>query len=205
MAAARGVRYAETLTGFKWLVRAGDGQGTGLVFAYEEALGLCVDPESVRDKDGISAAVAAADLAAATRAAGRSLIDILDELAAEHGLHRTEQISLRFTELSRIGALMAKIRANPPVELAGIAVTTEDLLPEADVLRLRGKDRNRYGEQRRHPRGGPALGHRAEAEGLPGGGHSSGDAGRRRRGHRSDRPAARRRQRPAVVSQRPLS
>jgi phosphomannomutase len=140
MAAARGVRYAETLTGFKWLVRAGDGQGTGLVFAYEEALGLCVDPESVRDKDGISAAVAAADLAAATRAAGRSLIDILDELAAEHGLHRTEQISLRFTELSRIGALMAKIRANPPVELAGIAVTTEDLLPEADVLRLRGKE-----------------------------------------------------------------
>ena len=138
MAAARGVRYAETLTGFKWLVRAGDGNGTGLVFAYEEALGLCVDPESVRDKDGISAAVAAADLAATARAAGRTLLDILDELAREHGLHLTEQISVRVDELSRIGALMAALRADPPAELAGIAVDAEDLLPEADVLRFRG-------------------------------------------------------------------
>ena len=134
MARAQGARYAETLTGFKWLVRA----GAGLVFAYEEALGVCVDPESVRDKDGISAAVAAADLAATTKAAGKSLTDILDELARIHGLHLTEQISLRFDDLSRIGKLMAALRAGPPAELAGIAVTTEDLLPEADVLRLRG-------------------------------------------------------------------
>src|SRR5205807_3557730 len=51
IAESYGARYAETLTGFKWLVRAGDGNATGLVFAYEEALGLCVDPNSVRDKD----------------------------------------------------------------------------------------------------------------------------------------------------------
>ncbi len=71
IAAAHGARYDETLTGFKWIVRAGDGAGTGLVFGYEEALGVCVDPDAVRDKDGISAAVLAADLAATPRRAGR--------------------------------------------------------------------------------------------------------------------------------------
>ena len=134
MARAQGIRYAETLTGFKWLVRAGE----RLIFAYEEALGVCVDPESVRDKDGISAAVAAADLAATTKAAGKSLLDIVAELATIHGLHLTEQISLRVEELSTIGTLMARLRASPPSELAGIPVTAQDLLPEADVLRLRG-------------------------------------------------------------------
>jgi phosphomannomutase len=127
IAAARGARYAETLTGFKWLVRAGE----GLVFAYEEALGNCVDPASVNDKDGISAAVVACDLAAGLKASGRTLLDALDQLAVEHGLHLTDQVSLRFTDLSRIGALMARLRAEPP---AGF--TFEDLLPEADVVRL---------------------------------------------------------------------
>ncbi len=135
IAESAGVRYAETLTGFKWLVRSGD----GLVFAYEEALGLCVDPDSVRDKDGISAAVLAADLAATTKAAGGTLLDLLDQLAVNCGLHLTEQISLRVSEVSRIGALMATLRADPPTELAGAPVTSEDLLPAADVFRLRGE------------------------------------------------------------------
>ncbi|HEX3778220.1 MAG TPA: phospho-sugar mutase [Pseudonocardiaceae bacterium] len=134
-----GARYAETLTGFKWLVRAGDGRATGLVFAYEEALGLCVDPNSVRDKDGISASVLAADLAASTKAAGGTLLGLLDQLAVDNGLHLTEQISVRVSDLSRIGALMAKLRANPPAELAGAPAASEDLLPTADVFRLRGE------------------------------------------------------------------
>ncbi|MFD7654114.1 phospho-sugar mutase [Actinosynnema sp. NPDC059797] len=127
IAAAHGARYAETLTGFKWLVRAGE----GLVFAYEEALGNCVDPEYVNDKDGISAAVLACDLAAGLKASGRDLLDALDQLAVDHGVHLTDQVSLRFTDLSRIGALMARLRAEPP---AGF--TFEDLLPDADVVRL---------------------------------------------------------------------
>ncbi|PSL54573.1 phosphomannomutase [Saccharothrix carnea] len=127
IAAAHGARYAETLTGFKWLVRAGD----GLVFAYEEALGNCVDPAHVNDKDGISAAVVACDLAAGLKASGRTLLDALDQLAVDHGLHLTDQVSLRFTDLSRIGALMARLRAQPP---GGFAF--EDLLPGADVVRL---------------------------------------------------------------------
>ncbi|WP_309112453.1 phospho-sugar mutase [Saccharothrix sp.] len=127
IAASYGARYAETLTGFKWLVRAGE----GLVFAYEEALGNCVDPQYVNDKDGISAAVLACDLAAGLKSSGRTLLDALDQLALDHGLHLTDQVSLRFTDLSRIGALMARLRANPPEGFA-----FEDLLPDADVVRL---------------------------------------------------------------------
>jgi phosphomannomutase len=138
VAKAHNARYDETLTGFKWLVRAGDGEGTGLVFAYEEALGNCVDPDSVRDKDGISAAVVACDLAATLKASGRTLLDALDQLALDHGVHLTDQVSLRFTDLSRIGVLMSRLRAAQPNELAGVPVTAEDLLPKADVLRLSG-------------------------------------------------------------------
>ncbi|MEU8416583.1 phospho-sugar mutase [Amycolatopsis japonica] len=130
-----GARYAETLTGFKWLVRAGE----GLVFAYEEALGLCVNPGFVRDKDGISAAVLAAGLAASLRAAGRGPLDVLDELAVKHGVHVTDQVSLRVTDLSVRERLMAGLRATPPASLGGTDVTMEDLLPDADVLRLTGE------------------------------------------------------------------
>jgi phosphomannomutase len=139
IAAAHGARYDETLTGFKWLVRAGDGAGTGLVYAYEEALGHCVDPDYVRDKDGISAAVLACDLAAGLKADGRTPLDVLDDLAVTHGLHLTDQVSLRVTELSRIGKLMAKLRTDPPTSLAGGSVSAEDLRPRADVLALRGE------------------------------------------------------------------
>lgn len=134
IAVAHGARYAETLTGFKWLMRAGD----GLVYAYEEALGLCVNPDFVRDKDGIAAAVLACDLAATVRAAGRSLLDMLDELAVRHGVHLTDQVSLRVTDLGVRAKLMTALRSAPPAELAGVPVTTEDLLPETDGLRIKG-------------------------------------------------------------------
>lgn len=134
VAKAHGARYAETLTGFKWLARA----GTGLVYAYEEALGICVDPDAVRDKDGISAAVLACDLAAGLKARGRTLLDELDDLAVRHGVHLTEQVSLRIADLRQREALLARLRESPPGELAGVPVVVEDLLPRADVLRLRG-------------------------------------------------------------------
>src|SRR5690606_16225901 len=94
LAPARGARYAETLTGFKWLARAGE----GLVYAYEEAIGHCADPAAVRDKDGISAAVLAADLVARLKAAGRTLIDELDAYAVEFGVHAGDQVSLRLAD-----------------------------------------------------------------------------------------------------------
>jgi phosphomannomutase len=138
IAAGYDARYDETLTGFKWIVRAGDGSGTGLVFGYEEALGLCVDPDFVRDKDGISAAVVACDLVAALRAAGQSVPDRMDELAREHGLFTTGQLSVRVEDIARIARAMAHVRATPPARLLGDPVTeVTDLLPRTDGIRLR--------------------------------------------------------------------
>jgi phosphomannomutase len=118
---ARGGRYVETLTGFKWIARA-----EGLRFGYEEALGYCVDPASVRDKDGISAAVLVAELAAELKARGRTLQDRLDELAAAHGVHATDQLSVRVTDLSAIATAMQRLRAAPPASLGGRTVTSVD-------------------------------------------------------------------------------
>ncbi|TDC34420.1 phospho-sugar mutase [Micromonospora sp. 15K316] len=137
MCAARGLPYDETLTGFKWIVRAGGGTEP-LVFGYEEALGYCVAPELVRDKDGISAALTVAELAAGLKAQGRSLTDRLDELAAEFGVHHTDQLSVRVDDLRQIADAMARIRAATPTALLGQPVeAAEDLLPEADVVILR--------------------------------------------------------------------
>ncbi|MEU4478539.1 phospho-sugar mutase [Micromonospora sp. NPDC023966] len=137
MAAARGLPYDETLTGFKWIVRAGGGREP-LVFGYEEALGYCVAPEHVRDKDGITAALTVAELAAGLKAEGRTLSDRLDELAAEFGVHHTDQLSVRVEDLRVIADAMARIRAATPIALLGHPVTgTLDLLPEADVVILR--------------------------------------------------------------------
>ncbi|WBB47652.1 phospho-sugar mutase [Verrucosispora sp. WMMA2044] len=137
MCAARGLPYGETLTGFKWIVRAGDGSEP-LVFGYEEALGYCVAPDHVRDKDGITAALTVAELAAGLKAEGRTLTDRLDELAAEFGVHQTDQLSVRVDDLRLIADAMARIRAATPTTLLGQPVTeAQDLLPDADVVILR--------------------------------------------------------------------
>ncbi len=137
IAATAGVPYAETLTGFKWLARV-----DGVRYAYEEALGYCVDPAGVRDKDGITAALLVAELAAGLRAEGRTLVDLLDELALAHGLHATDQLSVRVEDLSVIAAAMERLRTQPPTDLAGLPVTSaQDLsqgseaLPPTDGLR----------------------------------------------------------------------
>jgi len=136
IAKAHGARYDETLTGFKWIVRAGDGNGTGLVYGYEEALGHCVDPDTVRDKDGISAAVLAADLAATVKAAGRTLLDELDDLAVKHGLHLTDQVTVPLAGPAE--PAMAAIRANLPTTVDDQPVRAEDLLLRTDGVRLWG-------------------------------------------------------------------
>lgn len=138
IAAARGARFDQTLTGFKWIVRAGDGAGTGLVYGYEEALGVCCDPDRVRDKDGISAAVLAASLVRSLKAEGRTLFDALDDLARAHGLQVTDQLSVRVTDLREISDAMARLRANPPSSLLGEPVIEhQDLLPQTDAVILR--------------------------------------------------------------------
>ncbi|MCL1801749.1 MAG: phospho-sugar mutase, partial [Promicromonosporaceae bacterium] len=118
IAVKAGLTYSNTLTGFKWISRT-----PGLVFGYEEALGYCVDPANVRDKDGISAALIIAQLANKLKAEGRTIIDQLDDLAREHGLVLTDQLSLRFSDLALIPQTMARLRAHPPTELAGSKVS----------------------------------------------------------------------------------
>jgi phosphomannomutase len=130
---ARGVAYEETLTGFKWIVRAAE----ELAFGYEEALGYCVAPGLVRDKDGITAALVVADLAATLKAEGSTLLDRLDELDEEFGVHRTDQVSIRVEELSEIAAMMAHLRANPPKELSGEPVTAVEDREADNVVTLR--------------------------------------------------------------------
>ncbi len=139
IAAAHGLGYEETLTGFKWISRV-----EGLRFGYEEALGYCVDPDAVRDKDGVSAALLVAELAATLRSDGRGIGDLLDDIAREHGLHATDQLSVRVEDLSLIDAAMARLRSEPPTTLGGRRVTSvEDLaegagdLPPTDGLRYR--------------------------------------------------------------------
>jgi phosphomannomutase len=131
LAATAGVAYAEALTGFKWVVRAPAG-GARFLFGYEEALGYCVG-EVVRDKDGISAALVVAELAAERRAAGSSLRERLDDIFRTHGAHVTRQRSIRIAGtdwLDRVTAAMAALRAEPPVVVGGLAVrSVEDLLP----------------------------------------------------------------------------
>ncbi|MGN6605412.1 MAG: phospho-sugar mutase [Jatrophihabitans sp.] len=131
LARAHGVGYAETLTGFKWISRAAD----DLVYGYEEALGYAVAPGLVRDKDGVSAALLLAELAASLKAAGSSLPQRLDELATEHGRHVTDQVSVRVTVLDEIATLMQRLRAAPPATLLGAPCTVEDLLPRTDGVR----------------------------------------------------------------------
>jgi phosphomannomutase len=134
-----GLRFSETLTGFKWVSRTPD-----LVFGYEEALGYLVNPGTVRDKDGISAAIAFLDLASSLAADGRTIADRLDEFSARFGHYGSAQISVRVTDLSEIERVMTRLRADPPEHVGGLPVREIDDLsrgeggvPPSDVLRIR--------------------------------------------------------------------
>ncbi len=150
IAAAHGVQYEETLTGFKYLARASMARANlTTVLMYEEAIGFCVG-NLVRDKDGISAAIAMADLAAAVLAAGSTMVERLAAVAARYGASRTSQWSIRFDGAdaqAKMAALMTRLRANPPKMLDGVAVTEwRDLstqTPPADVVVISVGDRGR--------------------------------------------------------------
>ena len=132
------LEFKETLTGFKWLAKV-----KGLTFGYEEALGYAVDAKTVNDKDGISAAITVAQIATDLATDGKTLLDLLDEIWARHGFHATEQISIRLSDLSKVGVILGRLRSNPPQSIAGRAVTSiDDLaaptdgLPPTDGLRI---------------------------------------------------------------------
>ena len=133
LAQAAGVRCVTTLTGFKWIARAGgdaDDDGGALVYGYEQALGYAVRPDLVADKDGISAALLVLQLAAEQARDGRTLADRLDDLSLAHGVHVTRQRSLRAdgaAGLARLADAVERVRKEPPRLLAGEPVTVTDL------------------------------------------------------------------------------
>lgn len=145
IAAVAGYAHEETLTGFKWISRV-----PGLLYGYEEALGYCVAPDLVRDKDGISAAVLICELAAAAKAAGKTVFDTLDELYLQHGLHASDQLSIRVADLGLLDAMMNRLRVSPPESFGSSAVETfVDLaegngqLPPTDGLLYLTRDQTR--------------------------------------------------------------
>ena len=117
IAAAAGMRYARTLTGFKWI-----GKIENLRFGYEEALGYCVNPSMVRDKDGIAAGLAMLTLVDDLQASHRTVLDVLDDLAREHGVFRTAQVSVRVADVDRIPGILRALRSDPPTHIADLAV-----------------------------------------------------------------------------------
>ena len=132
-----GLGFAQTLTGFKWV-----GRVPNLIFGYEEALGYCVDPKRVKDKDGLSAALVVADIATTLAASGYTIGDQLEKLRARDGYFATDQISIRVKDLSIIENLMKKLRTSPIQELDGQAVVFTDYLngwgnlPGTDAIQL---------------------------------------------------------------------
>ena len=125
IAAAHGLKSAVTLTGFKWIARA-----PGIRFGYEEAIGYCTDPAYVHDKDGVTAAVRVATLVDNLKDEGRTIEDLLDDLARTHGLHATAPLSFRVSDLSLISDGMARLRANGIASLAGSPVVVAQDLAE---------------------------------------------------------------------------
>jgi phosphomannomutase len=136
IAKSAGLEYESTLTGFKWVSRVNN-----LTFGYEEALGYCVDPDNVSDKDGISAAAMFMEMLAHLKSQERTIWRVLDELALAHGLHATDQVSVRVTSSDQVALTMAGIRNTPPTKFGGLQVSSiDDLaiglggLPKTDAV-----------------------------------------------------------------------
>ena len=140
-----GLDFRWTLTGFKWVSRV-----ENLAYGYEEALGYLVNPGTIRDKDGISAAAALLSLVNELKSNGSTLRDHLEEFSMTFGHFASEQISLRVSDLSEIPRLMTNLRSSQPDFVGGSAVLTfDDLLegnsdfPPSDVLRFWLEDGSR--------------------------------------------------------------
>ena len=133
IAKKHGIRFEVTLTGFKWISKV-----SNLGYGYEEAIGYCVDPEIVNDKDGISAALLIAQLAGELKVKSSSLSDYLQSIGEEFGFHETDQISIRFSDVTEIDDLLSRISNNPPDQLAGLALETIEDLSKVEKMQTTG-------------------------------------------------------------------
>ena len=137
IAQKNGLRSVETPTGFKWISRL-----PGLLFGFEEALGYLVNPDTVRDKDGISAGLYATCLVASLKAHGKTLWDALESVRAHYGGFASGQVSLRLDSPAVAQQLMQVVRSAPGEVFEGVEVAAvQDYLtppegqPEADLMR----------------------------------------------------------------------
>ena len=161
MATAYGQPFVYTLTGFKWI-----GRVPGLAFGYEEAIGYCVDPAAVPDKDGITALLRVLALAAGLKAAGRTVADRLDEIASTYGVFATDQLSVRVADLSLISAAMARLRATDRPRTGGRTGPDDR---SGRRHRRTAAHRRRLDHRAVGQGGGAAVRHRAETQVLSGG------------------------------------
>lgn len=128
MAAAFDVAYADTLTGFKWIMevsfRRADAEGTEFLLGYEEALGYSIG-DVTPDKDGVGAALVFTELVAVLKSRGRTVWDLLEEIHRKFGVHATRLHTLTITGAdadTRREAIMDGLRARPPREVGGYLV-----------------------------------------------------------------------------------
>jgi phosphomannomutase len=133
IAASNGIHFTETLTGFKWISKV-----PNLAYGYEEALGYCVDPKVVNDKDGISAAILIAELVNELKGKGKSLDQYLDEIEGKFGFHLTDQISVRVSEANQALTLLDKLLKNPPNNLYGFNLELIEDLFKIEEIKTRG-------------------------------------------------------------------
>ncbi len=124
-----GLSFTQTLTGFKWI-----GRVPNLIYGYEEALGYCVDWQRVRDKDGLSAALVVADIATTLATQGYSIGDQIERLMQRYGYFATDQISVRVPDTAILKTLMARLRKDPPTQLAGSPLSLTDFsIPSGEL------------------------------------------------------------------------
>ncbi len=157
MAKSYGVHAKETYTGFKWIARTIlDNPDLRFVLGYEQALGYLVAPRPL-DKDGISAALMLAEVAAVAAADGTTLQQRLDDIAARFGRHVTIDKSVRMDQAAAAKAV-ERLQASPPTEIGGARVVGGRGVSRGRSVALRAR--------RWRARAGPPERHRAEGEDL---------------------------------------
>ena len=142
MAQAHGLKGASTLTGVKWM-----GHLENLIFGYEEAIGYCTDPDFVRDKDGITAALRVVEMISYLKQNNNSVTGILNEIYQEFGVHLTKQLSFRFASVSEAIKITQKLISDSPTKIGEFNVEKVenmndgiDGLPPTSGIRLTTKN-----------------------------------------------------------------
>lgn len=137
IARRNGLDYRVTPTGFKWISRV-----PGLLGGFEEALGYLVNPQTVRDKDGLSAGLYLLGLAHRLHAQGANLTDRLAEIAREYGSFASGAVTLRFGSIAEAEHLMEQVRTSPralfgdvhAVEVVDYQVNPPEGFPRSNII-----------------------------------------------------------------------